>query len=179
MFDPGREDTLLTAHRFQVRRVTRLLPDGTSQSKEVVRHPGSVVIVPCVDSDCVCLIRNYRLSVDQTLIELPAGTLEPNEPPGECARRELIEETGFRAAEMRELTAFFAAPGILDEKMHLFLATQLTEGDPHREADERIENLIVPWPEALRMIRDGRIHDAKTIIGLFFGWYERTGTWPS
>jgi ADP-ribose pyrophosphatase len=178
MFDRPQEEPLLSARRFEVRRVTRSLPDGRLQSREVVRHPGSVVIVPCVDADHVCLIRNFRLSVHETLIELPAGTLESSEPPRECASRELIEETGYRAASMRQLTDFFAAPGILDEKMHLFLAEQLSGGDPEREPEEEIENLVVTWREAFAMVRSGEIHDAKTIVGLFVGWHTLQDSWP-
>ncbi len=162
------EELLLKAARFRVVRVVHDRPDGTQTSREVVRHPGSVVLVPCVDSDRVCLIRNFRPAVGKTLIELPAGTLEPHEPPDICAARELIEETGYRAGALTELTSFFAAPGILDEQMHVFAATDLTPGPPAREADEEIDNFIVSWDQALNMIRTGEIHDAKTIVGLLF-----------
>jgi ADP-ribose pyrophosphatase len=138
------------------------------KQREVVRHPGSVVIVPCVDDEHICLIRNYRLSVDQALIELPAGTLEDGESPHACAERELIEETGYRAAELSELTAFYAAPGILDEYMHLFLANGLTPGVAAREPGEEIENLVVTWDDALQRIARREIRDAKTIVGILF-----------
>ena len=178
MFESPQEEHVLSARRFEVRRLTRTLADGRTQSREVVRHPGSVVIVPCVDTDHVCLIRNFRLSVNETLIELPAGTLEASEPPVECAYRELIEETGYRAARMRELTAFFAAPGILDERMHLFLAEQLSGGIPEREPEEEIENLVVSWQEAFALIQRREIQDAKTIVGLFLGWHALRDRWP-
>jgi ADP-ribose pyrophosphatase len=133
-----------------------------------------VVIVPLLDDGRVCLIRQFRLSVHETLIELPAGTLEPPEPPLACAQRELIEETGFRATRIEQVHAFFLSPGILDEKMHLFLATGLTAGDPRREAGEEIDNLLVPLDEAVAMIFRGEIQDAKTIVGLL--WAERIST---
>ncbi len=126
------------------------------------------MILPVVDAQQVCLIRNFRVAIDQPLIELPAGTLEANERPLECAARELIEETGYRANQLRQLTSFYAAPGILDEMMHLFLATDLTPGPPQREVGEEIENLVVDWNEALDMIQLGQIRDAKTIVGLLF-----------
>lgn len=162
------ETTLLSTDRFDVQRVSRTRPDGSVKQREVIRHPGSVVLVPCVDRDHVCLIRNYRMAVSQTLIELPAGTLEANEPPDVCAARELKEETGYVAGRLTELTSFFAAPGILDEQMHLFLAEDLTAGDACREADEEIENLVVRWADAIEMIQRGEIRDAKTIVGLLY-----------
>jgi ADP-ribose pyrophosphatase len=162
------EDDLLRTPRFTVQRVKRRLADGRVKQREVIRHVGSVVILPVVDDRQICLIRNYRVAVDQPLIELPAGTLEVGEPPRECAERELIEETGYRAGRLQHLTSFFAAPGILDELMHLFLATELTAGPPQREAEEEIENLLVTWDQALTMIQTGEIRDAKTIVGLLF-----------
>jgi ADP-ribose pyrophosphatase len=134
--------------------------------REVVRHPGSVVIVPEVDDRHVCLISNFRVSVGETLIELPAGTLDPNEDPSDCAMRELTEETGYTANRMSSIFAFYPAPGILDERMHLFVATELTAGAPAREPGEEIENLVVTWDEADQMVRDNKIYDAKTIVGL-------------
>jgi ADP-ribose pyrophosphatase len=149
------------------------LPDGRVKQREIVRHAGSVVIVPAIDDQHVCLIRNYRVAVDAPLIELPAGTLEPNESPRQCAARELVEETGYHAGQLVQLTSFYAAPGILDELMHLFLASDLSAGPPRREADEEIDNLVLAWEEALRMIECGEIRDAKTIAGLLF--HQR---WP-
>ncbi len=162
------EETLLVTQRFRVARVARTTAQGELKHREVIRHPGSVVIVPVLDADHVCLIKNFRVAVDQPLIELPAGTLEPPETPLACARRELTEETGFRTDELTEVTAFFAAPGILDERMHLFVARNLTEGPPQREPDEEIENLIVTFDEAINMLRQGQIQDAKTMVGLLW-----------
>lgn len=159
---------LLKCRRFRVEQVEKPGGDGQLHVREVVRHPGSVVLLPVVDRTHICLIKNYRVAVDQTLVELPAGTLEPNEPPKETAYRELIEETGYRAGRLELMTAFYAAPGILDEWMHLFLATDLTAGPPAREPGERIENYIVTLDQALDMVRRGEIHDAKTIVGLLF-----------
>ena len=162
-------DILLRTERFLVQRVSQQGPAGAVYQREVVRHPGSVVILPCVDDSCVCLIRNYRVAVKRSLIELPAGTLEDGETPRTTAIRELIEETGYRADVMHPLHSFYAAPGILDERMHLFVATGLTEGPPQREANEQIENLVVTWEQALNMVQRGEIIDAKTIVGLLLG----------
>ncbi|MFN0018331.1 MAG: NUDIX hydrolase [Pirellulaceae bacterium] len=158
-------EVLLVASRFQVVREFQKTSEG-SRPREIVRHPGAVVVLPLLDDGRVCLIRNYRISVNQTLIELPAGTLEPGEEPIQNAERELIEETGYRAAKFQKLHAFYLSPGILDERMQLFLATGLTAGETAREAGEEIDNLVVPWDEAIEMAIDGRIQDAKSIVGL-------------
>jgi ADP-ribose pyrophosphatase len=164
-------DILLRTQRFHVQRTRRITPDGRVREREIVRHPGAVTILPMVDASHVCLVRNFRVAADQWLVELPAGTLEPDECPEETAARELAEETGFRAGRLQPLHKFFLSPGILDERMHLFLAQDLISGDPAREFGEEIENLITPWDEALRMIREGTIQDAKTIVGLLL--YDR------
>jgi ADP-ribose pyrophosphatase len=165
------EELLLSASRFRVVRLSPTTNGGPARPREVIRHPGSVVILPLVDQQHVCLIRNHRVAVNQTLIELPAGTLEADEPPLEAAARELGEETGYRADNIQWLRSFYAAPGILDEQMTLVLATGLTPGQPQREADEQIENLIVSWVDAIGWVLDGRIHDAKTMVGLLY--YDR------
>ncbi len=162
------EKILLTADRFRVARCQRVLANGSMHEREVIRHPGSVVIVPRLPNDQICLIKNFRISVDQPLIELPAGTLEANETPLACARRELIEETGYSAGTIEQLTSFYAAPGILDEMMHLFVADALVEGQPSREVGEEIDNLLLPLPKAISMIGSGEICDAKTIVGLLW-----------
>jgi ADP-ribose pyrophosphatase len=164
-------ELLLSTPRFQVVRQTATTPSGGTKTREVIRHPGACVIVPLLADGGVCLIRNWRISVGQTLVELPAGTLEPPEPAETAARRELIEETGYRAATMELLHTFFVAPGILDEKMHLFLATGLHQGPAAREAGEEIENWLVAWDEAIALIFRGEIQDAKTIVGLL--WVDR------
>jgi ADP-ribose pyrophosphatase len=156
--------------RFHVDRMTRREGDRVWE-RDAIRHPGAVTILPLLDRDHLCLIENYRPTVEQTLLELPAGTLEAGEDPRSCAERELREETGYRAAKLEAMGSFFLSPGILDENMHLFVASELTADLPQREANEQIENRITSWEEALAMIRDGRIHDAKTIVALLR--YER------
>src|SRR5262245_52925302 len=164
-------ELLLTTSKFRVVRETITTSRGKQKTREIIRHPGACVIVPLLDDGRVCLIRNWRIAVGKTLIELPAGTLEPPEPPHITAERELIEETGYRAAKIEFLHAFYLSPGILDEKMHLYLATGLTAGQTAREEGEEIENLLVPWDQAVRMVFDGQIQDAKTIVGLL--WVEQ------
>jgi ADP-ribose diphosphatase len=164
-------ELLLKTKKFNVVRETVQTPRGKTKTREIVRHPGACVLVPLLDDGRVCLIRNFRVSVNETLIELPAGTLEPPEPPHLTAERELAEETGYRAAKIELLHAFVLSPGILDEKMHLYLATGLTPGPPAREDEEEIENLVVTWPEAIDLVFRGAIKDAKTIVGLL--WVDR------
>lgn len=168
---PVAPTTLLQTSRFTVVEVSRIARDGSLRQRAVVRHPGAVTILPLLDDQRVCLIRNYRVSVNQTLIELPAGTLDPEEDPAEAAQRELLEETGYRAASWRHLHSFFLSPGILDERMHLYLATDLTPGPTALELGEEIETLLTPWDEAIRWIYEGQIQDAKTIAALLF--YDR------
>lgn len=162
---------LLQTSKFRVVRETQTTPGGRTKAREIIRHPGACVIVPLLDDGRVCLIRNYRIAAGQTLIELPAGTLEPPEPPHIAAERELIEETGFRAKKIEFLHAFFLSPGILDEKMHLYLATGLTAGETAREEGEEIENWLVPFDDAVGLVFNGQIQDAKTIVGLL--WVDR------
>lgn len=162
---------LLVTSRFSVEEVERRTPDGQIRTRAIVRHPGAVTIIPMVDDQHVCLIQNFRVSVNQTLIELPAGTLEPPEPPEQAAYRELHEETGYKAGAMRELHGFYLSPGVLDERMHLFVATDLESVGAAREPGEEIENLVVSWEEAMELIVTRKIQDAKTIVGLLL--YDR------
>ena len=164
-------ETLLETRKFTVVRETVHTPGGKDKTRDIVRHPGACVIVPLLDDGRVCLIRNFRIAVGETLIELPAGTLEPPELPAKTAERELIEETGYRAAKIELLHAFYASPGFLDEKMHLYVATGLMPGDSALEEGEEIENLLVPFGEAVAMIFRGEIQDAKTVVGLL--WVDR------
>lgn len=158
---------LLTTSRFRVvEHVLTFTEQHAEVRRQVVEHPGAVVILPLVEGDQICLIRNYRIAVGKTLVELPAGTLEPDEPPQQTAVRELQEETGYMAAHWRELPAFFMSPGILNERMHLYVAEGLTAGPTAREAGEQIENLLVPWSQAVAMAKRGEIEDAKSLVGI-------------
>ncbi len=168
---PTPPKTLLVTSRFRVEEVEQPLIGGGTRKRQIVRHPGAVTIIPLIDDEHVCLIRNYRVSVQQTLIELPAGTLEPNEDPAHTAERELIEETGYRARQITFLHSFYLSPGVLDERMHLYLATGLELVGAAREPGEQIENLVVPWEQAVGMVDQGVIQDAKTIVGLLY--YDR------
>jgi ADP-ribose pyrophosphatase len=157
---------LLSTQRFDVVEVVQPGRDGRGVARQVILHPGAVLVIAVLPDDRVCLIRNHRVAVDKTLIELPAGTIDPPEQPRATAERELREETGYSAARWRELPGFYMSPGILRERMHVFVAEELTAGEPQRESGEHIDNLIVPWRRALEMAETGEIEDAKTICGL-------------
>lgn len=161
-------ETLLQASRFRVDRVTYALPDQRVVHREVIQHSGAVVILPVLDDGRVCLIRNYRVAVDQELIELPAGTLEPGEPPIETARRELLEETGYRTDDIQPLMQLLMSPGILHERMYVFVAKRLTAGPPQREAGEEIENLLLNPHEIAKLLFENVIQDSKTVSALLY-----------
>lgn len=139
---------------------------GKIRVREVVVHPGAVIILPVLDDGRIVLIRNYRHTVLEELWELPAGTLELGEEPVACAARELTEETGYTAAQLVPLGWFYTSPGILTEKMYAFLATALTVGQQQLEAHELIRVQPLSVPEIRRLIRENLIVDAKTIATL-------------
>jgi ADP-ribose pyrophosphatase len=145
-------------------RVT--LPNGAIKEREVVRHPGAAAMVPLLDDGEVVLIRQYRHAVGRFLWEIPAGTLERGESPTECARRELLEETGYEAANLEKLTEILPAPGYTDERIHIFLATGLIPAKQKLDDDEVLDLQPTAFDTALGMITEGEIQDAKTIIGL-------------
>jgi len=134
--------------------------------RDVVRHPGSAVIVPVFADGTVALVKQYRHPAVRYLLEIPAGTLDEGEKPEVGAARELEEELGVVAAKMEKLSEFFVSPGFCEEKMWVYLATELTETSQRLDEDEVIEIVRLTLTEALEMISDGEIEDAKTIIGL-------------
>lgn len=150
------------------------MADGSTADREVVVHRGAVALVPMVDADHVCLLRNFRYSVNETLIEVPAGTIDAGEGPDATAPRELAEETGYRAGRITHVGAWWVSPGVFTEKMYLYLCEDLTPGPTEHQPDERMEPFIVAWDEAIRMVHDGRIHDAKTIVALLLCDHRRS-----
>lgn len=143
-----------------------VLPNGVVKEREVVRHPGAAAMVPLFDDGNVALIKQYRHAVGEFLWEVPAGTLEPNESPLACARRELVEETGFEAKGLVKVAKILPAPGYTDECIHIFLATGLTPAEQQLDDDEVLEVRPTPFDRAIEMIKEGKIQDAKTITGL-------------
>jgi ADP-ribose pyrophosphatase len=141
------------------------LDNGDVAFREYIRHSGGVGIVPVVDGN-VILIRQFRISIERELIELPAGRLEPNENPMECAARELEEETGYRAGKLIRLSSYFASVGNSNERMYLFLALDLEKTERHLEADERIREVVLPLEQVKKKLANQEFEDSKTIIGL-------------
>jgi ADP-ribose pyrophosphatase len=166
-----RDETLLAGKKFRVVRRTAGTGANSCHDYEVIVHPGAAVILPLLDDGRILLIHNHRVAVGQELLELPAGTLDDGEAPAACAARELAEETGYRVGSLRPLTSFFTSPGILTERIHAFLATELTPGATAHEAGEQIRPAPLTLAETLQAIRDGRICDAKTVLTLLY--YER------
>jgi ADP-ribose pyrophosphatase len=172
--EPFEYDELVFDGRVaKVHRVGLRMPDGCLVQRDLIRYPGAAVILPVLQDGSIVLIRNYRFAVNETLHELPAGMLEPDEPPEVCAARELTEETGYTAGAIEKLGRFFTGPGTCDEVMHAFLATELTDGPQDLEAYERIEVDVRPDAEVREMMADGRIHDAKTLVALGLYWLRR------
>lgn len=146
-------------------------PSGFQIKRSIVRHPGSAVMMAVDEKDRILLVKQFRLPAEQELWELPAGRIDEGESPLEAAKRELREETGYSAKKWLELTSFWPSPGYVAEKMNLFLATDVTEGQQQPMDDERIEIHWFPEEELGSMIRKGKIMDGKTMIGYFL-WLE-------
>ncbi|HEX6905515.1 MAG TPA: NUDIX hydrolase [Terriglobales bacterium] len=146
-------------------------PGGIVARRDIIRHPGSVVILAADDSRPpvrVLLARQYRYAAGQRLWELPAGRIDPGEQPLAAARRELLEETGYIARRWKRALFFYSSPGFLDETMAIYLATGLISGPAQPEEDELIQKRLFPLPAALRMVMNGRIQDGKTIAGVLW-----------
>ena len=146
-------------------------PDGSIGELEMIRHPGASAVLPFLDrpgtaNPQVLLIKQFRHAADAFVWEIPAGRLDAGETPLECARRELLEETGMTAAEFRPLTTIYTTPGFTDERIHLFSASGLTEGTARREPDEFLELHRLPWAAVMEMAESGEIRDGKTLTAL-------------
>lgn len=165
---PPHSKTVFHGVRFDVNALTLSTPEGKQVKREVVIHPGAVIILPLLDENQVVLIQNERFAVGKKLWELPAGTLEPNETPLETAKRELEEETGYSAKTVTPLTEFYTTPGFCNEKMYAFLAKDLTHLGQKLDPSEKITVSLFPWTKVLKMIQEGEICDGKTIATLLF-----------
>jgi 8-oxo-dGTP pyrophosphatase MutT (NUDIX family) len=157
-------------HRGKVFTLVRenvTLENGTTTDVEFIEHPGATAIIPFIDDTRVVLLKQYRHALKRYIWEIPAGTLDPQEEVISCAKRELIEETGYSADRWHRLGEITPLPGYSDERIHVFLATELQPAEQHLDEDEVIQVQEVEFLKALEMIANGEIKDAKSIAGLF------------
>lgn len=155
-------------------------PDGSEAEVDIVRHAGASAVVPFLsdpegEDPQILLLRQYRYAADGYLYEIPAGRLDPGEAPADCAARELREETGCTAKQMEPLITMVTTPGFTDERIHLFMATDLTHGEAAREADEFADVVVMRLSEALELIQRGEIVDGKTALGILYAAGFKTG----
>lgn len=155
-------------------------PNGSTGELEIIRHPGASAVLPFVSDPTgsdpqILLIKQYRYAAEDFLYEVPAGRLDPNESPIDCARRELLEETGCTAERMEPLYTFFTTPGFIDERIHGFMATGLTVGESKREADEFMTVETMTLSRSLELIQKGEIRDGKTTVLILFAAGFRAG----
>lgn len=163
-----KSDKLYEGKLVNLRIDTVELADKKYSKREIIEHPGAVCILALTEDNCVILVKQYRKAVERALLELPAGIIELNEEPGETAKRELKEETGFSANKMEFLLEFYTSPGFTNEKVYIFLATDLTPGDTEFDDSEFIEVSKVHIDELVKRVNRGDIPDSKTIIGVQF-----------
>jgi len=149
-----------------LRRDSLLLPSGKSYDREVVEHRGAVAAVPLLNDNAVVLVQQYRHAAGEVLLEIPAGTLNLDETPEDCMRRELVEEIGYHPGRLEKLLTLYLAPGYSSELIHIYLATDLIETGASPDEDEFIEVVKLDLSEVLKMIFELKIRDAKTICGI-------------
>ncbi len=161
-----KSDKLYEGKILNLRIDTVELPDKKYSKREIIEHPGGVGVIPLTEDNCIILVKQYRKAVERFLLEIPAGKLELNEEPRETGIRELKEETGFIAEKMEYLLEFYTSPGFCNEKIYLFLATGLVEGDASPDTGEFIQSEKYNINDLIKMIERGEITDSKTIIGI-------------
>lgn len=144
-----------------------LLPNGAEASREYIEHPGAVAIVPVANDGRIVLVKQYRYPVGKVMLEIPAGKLDKGEHPDDCAKRELAEETGCIAEELTKLTSIYTTPGFTNEIIHVYVAKKLTMAEQHPDEDEFIDFELYSPLQIKKMIKDGTIGDAKSLVGLF------------
>ncbi len=162
----GEKKLIYKGRVFQLYEQPVELPDGRIRPMSRIEHAATIGVVPYLGDGRVLLIRQYRQAVDSVLVEIPAGTLEGDEPVEACVQRELAEETGFAAGKLVRLFGGYLVPGYADEFMHFYLASELVRAPLPPDEDESIETLECTLDEAMKMVRDGRIVDSKSALAL-------------
>lgn len=143
-----------------------ILPNGKTTTREIVEHPGAVAILPLIDKDKFLLVKQFRTPIRKTLLEIPAGKIEKGENIRQCAKRELMEETGYKTDNLKKIASVYLAPGYSSEIIHVFLAKNLKETKSNPDDDEFIQNVILKKKDTLDKIKNGKINDSKTIIAI-------------
>ncbi|MDY2777144.1 MAG: NUDIX hydrolase [Collinsella sp.] len=159
------EEQVYRGKMLDVRSLDVELPNGRRSKRDIVRHPGAAAVVALTSTGKIVLVRQYRTALDRVTVEIPAGKLDPGEDPLECARRELHEETGFRPGKIRYLTSIVTSCGFCDEIIHIYFATQLEFDGASPDDDEFVNVDLVPLSELIDAVLDGKIEDAKTVVG--------------
>jgi ADP-ribose pyrophosphatase len=161
-----RKSTLFTGLVFDIEQMEVRLGEKGWHTYQIIRHPGGAAVLPLHEDGSVTLIRQFRPAINRSLLELPAGKLEPGEAPELCGRRELLEETGLMAKALLPLGIYYSSPGVFDEINHLYLATGLEQGEAAPDSHEEIVTVRITLEEALRLCREGGICDGKTMAAL-------------
>ena len=167
--DESKRRVIYRGRKLDLTLQTVTLSDGTEAEREVVVHRGAVALLPMLDGDRLCLVKNDRYSVGKTLLEVPAGTIDEGESPDSTAPRELREETGYLAGSIEKVAEWWVSPGVMSERMYLYVCRDLKPGPTDLQADEILESVIVTWDEALAMVADGRIDDAQSMLAIMLG----------
>lgn len=150
---------------LDVRTVGVELPNGRRTTRDIIRHPGASAVVALTHTGKIVLVRQYRTALDRVTVEIPAGKLDPGEDPLDCAKRELHEETGFTPGRIRHLCTIASTPGFCDEVIHIYMATDLEFDGADPDDDEFVNVDLVPLSELIDAVLDGKIEDAKTVVG--------------
>jgi ADP-ribose pyrophosphatase len=161
-----KSEVVFEGNLLTVRRDTVELPNGKHATRELIQHPGAVAVVPIRNDGKILLVRQFRYPVDQLTLEIPAGKLDPGEEPEACAKRELEEETGYKAKKLRLLSSILTTPGFTNEVIHLYLAEDLVLAEQCPDEDEFIDVEVFTKEEIRKMIENGTISDAKSLLGL-------------
>ncbi|NLY18905.1 MAG: NUDIX hydrolase [Clostridiaceae bacterium] len=162
-----KDERKYTGNIINVSRLTVELPNGKVATRDVVSHPGAAVVVPITDDGMLLMVTQYRKPCDMISLELPAGKLDDGEDPEVCAKRELLEETGYLAGNMVKALNIHSTPGFSDELLHMYVATNLIKSEACPDEDEFITCSKHSIPDLINMIKEGKITDAKTIVGIF------------